>query len=145
MISLMRRGKEKMRACQCTKYTNKHRETCTLLISHRRNKITSSLYICTQWPTSAASLTVTIAVSGSRGLGRLLINYSCGLLHGIPPIKPCGRLRLLRFAFSMHDDSDVWAAAEPVSSSVHAPLKTWLCASHVTPRRHASSILAAMM
>ena len=46
-------------------------------------------------------------VSGSRGLGRLPVNYSRGLLRGIPPIELCGRLRRLRFAFSMHDDGDV--------------------------------------
>ena len=44
---------------------------------------------------------------GSRGLEKLPVNYSRGLLREIPPIKPCGRLRRLRFAFSMHDDGDV--------------------------------------
>ena len=43
---------------------------------------------------------------GSRGPEKLPVNYSRGLLHEIPPIKPCGRLRHLRFAFSMHDDDD---------------------------------------
>ena len=45
-------------------------------------------------------------------MGRLPVNYSHGLLCEIPPIKPCGRLRRLRFAFSMHDDDGVcrvWA------------------------------------
>ena len=44
---------------------------------------------------------------GSRGLEKLPVNYSRGLLREIPPIKPCGRLRLLRFTFSMHDDVGV--------------------------------------
>ena len=44
---------------------------------------------------------------GSRGLEKLPVNYSRGLLREIPPIKPCGRLRRLRFAFSMHDDDGV--------------------------------------
>jgi hypothetical protein len=64
---------------------------------------------------------------GSRGLGRHPVNYSRGLRRETPPIKPCGRLRRLRFAFSMHDVVVVcvWAAAEPVSSSVHAPRVAW--------------------
>ena len=85
---------------------------------------------------------------GSQGLEKLPVNYSRGLVLEIPPIKPCARLRRLRFAFSMHDDDGVcvvWAAAKPVSSSVHVPLKTWLCVGHVRPRRRASSVLTALM
>ena len=44
---------------------------------------------------------------GFWGLEKLPVNYSRGLLREIPPIKPCGRLRCLRFAFSMHDDDGV--------------------------------------
>ena len=44
---------------------------------------------------------------GSRGLENLQVNYSRGLLREIPPINSCGRLRRLRFAFSMHDDDGV--------------------------------------
>ena len=41
-----------------------------------------------------------LLVPGS--LGKLPVNYSRGLHRETPPIKPCGRLRRLRFAFSMH-------------------------------------------
>jgi hypothetical protein len=43
---------------------------------------------------------------GSRGLERLPVNYSRGLRRETPPIKPCGRLRRLRFISCMHDGGD---------------------------------------
>jgi hypothetical protein len=40
---------------------------------------------------------------GSWGLGRLPVNYFCGLRRDTPPIKPCGHLRRIRFTSCMHD------------------------------------------
>ena len=86
---------------------------------------------------------------GSRGLEKLPVNYSRGLLREIPPIKPCGHLRRLRFAFSMHDDDGVCAygvgGGKARVLSVHVQLKTWICVGHVRPRRRASSVLTALM
>src|ERR1043165_5718885 len=77
-----------MRACQCTKYTNKHRETCTLLISRGRKqnyKIPLHMRSVACWRGRHDLGDCEVLVHGASESSRLITSASQS--RGPPPIK----------------------------------------------------------